>query len=308
MSSYLLTSSKVIQQPKKQKEEKRMQEEQKSGALTANQKGDQSVSDLNKLKDKWRGKLNAFLVESAYMACGFDYDRADAALETLMDHHKDDEIVSTPFRTDGEKARSEVFREVKEIAQKQDKGKPRYDLIPGDALHEVVKVLSMGAEKYDDRNWEIGQPWGKVFGAMMRHCWAWWRGEELDKESGLHHMAHAGAEALFLLAYALRKVGGDDRTLNKVVHPPVLQSTKGPGRDFSFEAEGDIKPKVFISKYKRYFTRSCAYDIAGNCSKPKGDLASSSDVVEKYLTSCCFENCTSEVIRERMFFKKEASS
>ena len=200
------------------------------------------MKTLEDLKDKWRSRLSGFLVESAYMVEKFDAERADAALECLFKErggcHEEEAKEPVQFIAGMSKEARKLADKILinaagagEIAQKKDKGKPRYDLIPGDALHEVVKVLSNGADKYADRNWEIGQPWGKVFGAMMRHCWAWWRGEELDKESGLHHMAHAGAEALFLLAYALRKVGTDDRTLEQVAHSPVGQTMKYPGRD-----------------------------------------------------------------------------
>ena len=193
------------------------------------------MKTLEDVKDKWRNRFNVFLIESAYMIEKFDAEKADAALECLFEErggcHKrnPDDDEAGPILFDAKKS---ILGNVIEIAEKKDKGKPRYDLIPGDALHEVVKVLSNGAEKYADRNWEIGQPWGKVFGAMMRHCWAWWRGEELDKESGLHHMAHAGVEALFLLAYALRKVGIDDRSLKQIINPPVEQTgVKAQARD-----------------------------------------------------------------------------
>lgn len=94
---------------------------------------------------------------------------------------------------------------------KHDAGKHRYDLLPPDALEYMVDVFTYGARKYEDRNWEKGMKWGRVFGATMRHLWAFWRGQDIDPESGLHHIAHAAANCLFLLAYAMRKVGEDDR-------------------------------------------------------------------------------------------------
>ena len=96
---------------------------------------------------------------------------------------------------------------------KFDKEKPRVDLLPGDALLEIAKVLGHGAEKYDDRNWELGMDWHRPFGALLRHLWAWWGGEELDKESGLPHLSHAGCNILFLIAYSLRNKGLDDRSI-----------------------------------------------------------------------------------------------
>lgn len=94
---------------------------------------------------------------------------------------------------------------------KHDAAKQRYDLVPPDALDEIVKVLTFGAQEYNDRNWEKGMDWGRVFGACMRHLWAYWRGENTDPDSGLPHLAHAGCNIFFLLAYQLRGVEADDR-------------------------------------------------------------------------------------------------
>jgi hypothetical protein len=95
--------------------------------------------------------------------------------------------------------------------RKDDAGKARYDLIPGDALDEIAKLYGLGAVKYADRDWERGMRWGRVFAAMMRHAWAWWRGEKLDPENGQHHLASVAWCALGLLSYELRGVGKDDR-------------------------------------------------------------------------------------------------
>ena len=96
-------------------------------------------------------------------------------------------------------------------AVKYDDGKLRYDLVPPDALEELVHVYSSGAYKYGDRNWEEGMDYGRVFGAMMRHAWAWWGGGNRDKESGLHHLAHVAWGCFTLIAYSKRGVGTDDR-------------------------------------------------------------------------------------------------
>ena len=90
--------------------------------------------------------------------------------------------------------------------------KPKYDLLPPDALDEVVKALTFGAEKHAPKGWERGTRWGKYFSSAMHHAWAFWRGETEDEESGLHPLAHAICCLLFLLAYDMRKVGDDDRS------------------------------------------------------------------------------------------------
>jgi hypothetical protein len=94
---------------------------------------------------------------------------------------------------------------------KLDAGKPRTDLLPGDALLDVARVLEFGAKKYAARNWEMGMDWGRLLGAAFRHLWAWSLGEATDPESGLPHLAHASCCVLMLQALVLRKVGTDDR-------------------------------------------------------------------------------------------------
>jgi 5'(3')-deoxyribonucleotidase len=90
-------------------------------------------------------------------------------------------------------------------------GKNRYDLIQPQSLDDMVKVLTMGANKYDDRNWENGMSWTTVIASMKRHIAAIERGEDYDKESGLLHIAHVQCNAHFLNAYYHIYPQGDDR-------------------------------------------------------------------------------------------------
>jgi hypothetical protein len=99
----------------------------------------------------------------------------------------------------------------KGLGVKFDEGKERYDLFAAWPLNEVAKVYTYGTLKYDDNNWRKGMKWGKLFGALMRHAWKWWRGETWDPESGLHHLAHAAWQCLALMEYERCKLGEDDR-------------------------------------------------------------------------------------------------
>ncbi len=94
---------------------------------------------------------------------------------------------------------------------KHDSGKLRWDLLPPEPIEGIVKVLTIGAAKYSDRNWESGMSWSRVFAALMRHLWAWWRGEDNDPETGESHLDHAACCILFLRTYAARCIGTDDR-------------------------------------------------------------------------------------------------
>lgn len=94
---------------------------------------------------------------------------------------------------------------------KYDGDKERFDLLPPGPLTELARVYTFGATKYADRNWEKGMRWGRVFAACMRHLWAWWRGEEVDKESGLSHLAHAAWNIFALMEYRRTHPAQDDR-------------------------------------------------------------------------------------------------
>lgn len=94
---------------------------------------------------------------------------------------------------------------------KKDEGKIRLDLVPPELLFAVGDILTFGASKYSERNWEKGMKWGRVYGALMRHMWKWWKGENTDEETGKSHLWHAGCCIAFLIAYEERKIGEDDR-------------------------------------------------------------------------------------------------
>jgi hypothetical protein len=110
---------------------------------------------------------------------------------------------------------------------KHDQGKVRMELLPPDALFEVAKVLTVGACKYEDRNWELGMAHGRLLGAALRHINAYEQREELDPELMLDHVALAACDLLMLLALRLRKAGTDDRSfafIGKASTPPAADN------------------------------------------------------------------------------------
>lgn len=88
----------------------------------------------------------------------------------------------------------------------------RYDLIPPSAMDEVARVFGYGVTKYADRNWERGYDWGLSIAALHRHIKGFERGESFDRESGLHHLAHAVFHCLALMTYEANGLGTDTRT------------------------------------------------------------------------------------------------
>ena len=112
---------------------------------------------------------------------------------------------------------------------KEDKGKLRYDLLPPHALDELAKVYTYGANKYTDNNWRKGMKWGRVFGALMRHLWKFWAGEEKDKESGILHLSHALWGVVTLLEYC-----------NDSLYSDFDDRIMGIGRDIAKDIAEDI--------------------------------------------------------------------
>lgn len=100
--------------------------------------------------------------------------------------------------------------------KKHDADKIGTHLLPPGPLLEIAKVLDFGAKKYDSWNWAKGIKWTRLYGAILRHLWAWFTGETLDPETGLNHLAHVGCSVLFLLHYAKNHPELDDRPVREL--------------------------------------------------------------------------------------------
>lgn len=75
------------------------------------------------------------------------------------------------------------------------------------SLHEVARVLTFGANKYAEDSWQTAPNAAVRYeNALDRHLNAWKMGEGYDPESGLHHLAHAACNVLFILWFELKGV------------------------------------------------------------------------------------------------------
>lgn len=115
----------------------------------------------------------------------------------------------------------EQERELKETAVKFDNDKVDWMILPYDALEEIIKVMEFGARKYARGNFASGEglEYTRVLNSLMRHILAFSRGEDLDPETGISHMAHAGCNVLFLLHYIKNpeKFKNNDNRATKIV-------------------------------------------------------------------------------------------
>ena len=81
---------------------------------------------------------------------------------------------------------------------KHDQDKPPLGLIDRTFLWGLARVLAFGAKKYSAHNWRLGITTDRLYDALQRHVTAWNDGEDIDAESGLHHLDHAACELMFL--------------------------------------------------------------------------------------------------------------
>ena len=87
------------------------------------------------------------------------------------------------------------------MSAKDVKGKDRLRLIPYQALVKVSKVREFGIAKYggDDTGWKTVDK-DDFAEAALRHIYKYFDGEELDDESGLHHLHHAACSLILAIA------------------------------------------------------------------------------------------------------------
>jgi hypothetical protein len=90
-----------------------------------------------------------------------------------------------------------------EPGRKFDGEKPRLNLLMQEVpygLEQLALTLQLGEDKYGRGNWrEVENKEDRYLAALLRHLVAYNKGEKLDPESGLSHLAHVASNAMFLL-------------------------------------------------------------------------------------------------------------
>lgn len=95
--------------------------------------------------------------------------------------------------------------------KKFDAGKPMIGLISAYAIEQEARVMTFGAGKYGFHQWRLGLSYIRTISAVLRHIFAFLRGEDLDPETGIHHLAHARCGLAFVLEYTQTRPEKDDR-------------------------------------------------------------------------------------------------
>ena len=92
-----------------------------------------------------------------------------------------------------------------ESALRYNTGKPKWSLVHMRSLVPMIRVLEYGAEKYEPFNWQKPTERNTLIDSMQRHMAALIDGEEFDQESGLTHIGHIMANALFYSYHFVEK-------------------------------------------------------------------------------------------------------
>ena len=139
---------------------------------------------------------------------------------------------------------------------RKDKGKVMYSLLPPDALHEVARVFTVGAQKYKKRNWERGMIYSKVFDPMMRHSWKYWAGKTGDAESRCHHLISQDFAPLFESFVAGQDSGG------------VFVATRHELEEEHGSGSGDGQIPNFINHQERWMSQDLQTLLEASGSLP----------------------------------------
>lgn len=155
----------------------------------------------------WEGSKGATAEHAAAAAAGKDVYTFDGACLYLGDHCLTCEAAMVyESQPDSKRPTANASGEVRTVSSTGgEKGvKPeRFDLIPAVFVKELAHHYGRGAAKYEDRNWERGYEWSKSYGALNRHLWAFWNGEDYDEETGSPHIVAVGWHASVLTQFLL---------------------------------------------------------------------------------------------------------
>ena len=93
-----------------------------------------------------------------------------------------------------------------------DDNKPRYELIPVEALKRVAMLYTAGAKKYSEDNWRKGMPYRRAYASLLRHAFAFSEGNTAED-----HLASVIFNAMAIMYYQEKKMDHLDNMPGKAI-------------------------------------------------------------------------------------------
>ena len=168
--------------------------------------GTQNTSSYSDNENNWKlcaeyiKQHNMILLENSNLIIdGKEYCQIDAerneCLDCIFEHNDFTELCCCI------PCKGIIYKEYNSLnGRKFDSDKLRYDLIPPVIDEELAKILTYGAKKYGENNWQSLENFNnRYYAALRRHIEAWRNGEDIDEESGEHHLSHALTNIAFLV-------------------------------------------------------------------------------------------------------------
>lgn len=135
---------------------------------------------------------------------------------------------------------------------KYDGEKPKMHLLPPKAITEVAKVLTFGAQKYDEENWrKLDNLQARYSSGALRHIFAHLDGESLDPESGLSHLAHAICCLIFKLEIELEESQKAETRKHNRYESPAGHGYVSPNDwSVSYNKKGGVRDSEYSIQYR----------------------------------------------------------
>lgn len=142
-------------------------------------------------------------------------------------------------------AQGDVNSQEKGSGARRNSGKVSFSLVPFHLLAGCARVFMGGKLKYAEWNWAKAMIWSSCFDCTLRHLFKWWYlGEDIDPESGEHHLDHCLCNIFMLRHYVDNYKEGDDR-------PPSFTMFANSLDDFNkkFDGENFMKRTGYVKPH-----------------------------------------------------------
>ena len=100
------------------------------------------------------------------------------------------------------------------LGDQHNDGKVALSLCPAEIREWIASVLQDACEgraEYERNNWRKGLSWVDNLDSVLRHITAFEKGQDVNPDTGIHHLKHALTRLMFSVYYVEHALGVDDR-------------------------------------------------------------------------------------------------